>query len=145
MSDGIIGKGTVLSYESTPANPEAEPPTEAVYTDLGEVVDCSDPSITVDEAEFTHYESPDGYKEIKPTWADPGEIDVELNYLPAQEATLLGLVATEKPYRITKPDGATWDFSGFIKGMSGKNDNKGKCSTTLKIRVMGKPTFAQGD
>lgn len=138
-SNGIIGKGTILAYQTAPAAGE----TPATYEDLVEIVDCTDPDISVDEVEFTHYGSVDGYKEFKPSWADAGEVNVQANYLPEQETLLLSKIGTIETWRITKPDGATWTFSGFIKKKGGTNENQGKCGCTMTIRVTSKPAFAE--
>lgn len=130
MSDGIIGKGTILAYESGTS-----------YIDLLEVTSCSDPKPSVDEVELTHFLSPDGYREFIPTWIDASEISVEGNYLADQTETLFGLIGVVTGWQLTKSDGSVWTFDGWIKQMENDNDYQSKCTTKLTIRVTGVPDF----
>lgn len=51
------------------------------WTALPEVKDFSPAEETVDEAEFTHLESPNKTKEFKPTFKDGGTMQITSNYL----------------------------------------------------------------
>ena len=57
------------------------------WTAIPEVKSFDPAEVTVDEAEFTHLESPDKTKEFKPTFKDGGTMAVVCNFLdPVEDA-----------------------------------------------------------
>jgi hypothetical protein len=132
-SAGIVGKGTILGYKTVA--------TASTYTAMLEVTSVNQPPQTVEEVDFTHYTSDDGFKEVKPGWKSSGDVSVEGNYLSARNTTLATLVGVETDWEVLLTDGGKWHFNGFIKSWDGDMPNDGKISTKFAIRVNGKPTW----
>jgi len=115
------------------------------YTALAEVTDLSSPELSRDSVDFTHFGSPDRYREFKPGLADAGEVSVTYNLVPglADDLVIATHLATNtvETWRIVFPNGAKLDFTGFATkhGHATPMDDKMTGSATFKIS--GKPVL----
>lgn len=127
-STAIIGYGSKFYYGSAITGP---------WTEIAEVITCPPPSPEVDEAEVTHQQSPDQYREFIASLIDPGEFELELNYRADTHEFLMTNIAVNQYFRVELPDGSTFDFRGYIKGIANENPIDDRIMATATIRVGG--------
>jgi hypothetical protein len=133
-TNAIIGAGTTLGYASSQFGS---------YTSLAELADAGIPSDTADEAEATHYLSPNTRKEFLAGWLDAGEVELDLNYTAAQYAALIAILRVTKWWKLTLPDGSLIYYQGWIKKHGGVVPNKERVQIKTTIRVTSAPSFIQ--
>ena len=98
-----------------------------------------------DSIDFTHFGSPDRYREFKPGLSDAGEVTFTYNLVPglADDAVIATHMATNavEAWRVVFPNGAKLDFNGFgtKHGRATPMDDKMTGSGTIKIS--GKPAL----
>ncbi|VVT20302.1 Major tail protein V [Sphingomonas aurantiaca] len=113
------------------------------FVAFAEITELTLPELARDSVEYTHYGSPDKYREFKPGLADAGEVGIVYNLVPGllDDATIATHLATNtvEAWRVTFPNGATLDFFGFATahGRAAPMDDKMTGSATFKIS--GKP------
>jgi hypothetical protein len=134
-SAAIIGNGTTIGYQVYPASGSS-------YTTLGELVDTNTPGEKVDDVEVTNYTSPNTHKEFRPGWIEGEDVELETNYLTADQVVVNGIVGVMKTWRITLPDTHTWTWSGYINKRSNAVPNKDKINQKIGIKVADKPIYA---
>lgn len=136
-SAAMIGYGTTVHVETSAGS--------GTYTKLGEVTSVTPPNESVDEVEVTHMESPNRYKEYVQGLIDPGDISVEINYIPG-DATDDFIVAWRtsgetRNMKFTYPNAAGVTFPAFVKGYQPSiGGPSGKMSATLTCKVAGEVT-----
>lgn len=117
--------------------------TDVSPLNLKLVGECQDVKLngeTVDFAEFTHQQSPSGYREFKPTFKNPGEITCTFNWTSdAQQATLkTAFDASELLYfQILWPNSKTSTFTGYVANLGIDGSMAGALRKTLTIRITG--------
>jgi hypothetical protein len=120
------------------------------FKEIGEVVKITPPKPVRDTAEATHMKSPGATKEYIATLIEPGDMSVELNFVPASSSDtfLLAWVAggDTRQARVTYPSGSSNDAFPAI-GLSyaaGDLTPEDKMSGTLDVKVAGQvvPTRA---
>lgn len=117
----------------------------STYTAFAEVTELGVPETSRDSVDFTHYGSPDRFREFKPGLSDAGEVTLTYNLVPglADDAVIATHFATNavETWRIVFPNGAKLEFSGFATkhGRAAPMDDKMTGSATFKIS--GKPTL----
>ncbi|AHE57430.1 phage tail tube protein [Sphingomonas sanxanigenens] len=116
-----------------------------VYVEFAEINDMTLPEMARDSVEFTHYSSPDGYREYKPGLTDPGEGEFVYNLVPGKEddAIVLTHIAARlvEGWRIEYPDGATFDFRGFVTSHQHATPLEDRMTGAMTIKISGKPVF----
>ena len=75
MADGAIGYGA--EFEVQDGNQ-----SDSDWVSLGLITSITPPSDTVDQIEITHMASPNRQKQYIAGLSDPGEMSLELNYMP---------------------------------------------------------------
>jgi hypothetical protein len=133
-SEAIIGYGATFEVETSAGS--------GVFTELAEITSISPPNLAVDEVEVTHMSSPDRTKEFIAGLTDPGDMSVELNYIPASATDDFILAwrtdGSTRSCRITYPDETTTDtFPAFVKGFAPTLATADKAAATLTLKVAG--------
>jgi hypothetical protein len=117
-----------------------------VFTALSEVIEVGPPSLSRASVDATHHGSTERYQDFIPGLRDAGEVGVALNYTNAAYVTLLGKYNTDTVtnYRVTGPNGAIWQFSGFITSLEGEIPIDDKMGINVTFKVSGKPAYTAG-
>ncbi len=110
-------------------------------TKLGEVFNVGMPNEQRGEAEATHYESPGQTKEFIATLIDPGELVINLNWVPG-DATDDILVAAKASgevliMRTVPPGGQMFTYPGIVKGLERDVPIEDRMTNQVTIRVAG--------
>ena len=111
-TQGVVGFGSLV-YRGDGATPE-------VFAVITEPKDITGPQITAEFVDFTHHQSPSGFRERKPTFKSSGDVTFRTNYLHS-DASHTGLVAdasanppTLRNFRLVFIDGSAFDFSAYV-------------------------------
>ena len=109
---GVVGYNSVISIGNG-ATPE-------VFTAILEPKDISGPNITAEFADFTHMQSPSGFRERKPTYKSSGDVTFKCNYVHshASHASIIADASANPPtlrnFRLRYPDNSGFDFGAYI-------------------------------
>lgn len=141
MSDAQIGYGTTFG-RGDGASPE-------VFTTVAEVVNITPPQLSREEVEASHLSSPDQFNEYKPGMRDGGNPTITMAFLPGDltHQNILDDYHSNSlvNYQITYPDGAIFDFSGFVTGYApSEAGNNERLTVEVTFRVSGKPVLTEG-
>ncbi|WP_455156018.1 phage tail tube protein [Sphingomonas zeae] len=116
-----------------------------VFTAFAEVTDLNLPELSRDSKEFTHFGSPDGYREFKPGLSDAGEASLTYNLIPglADDAVIAAHLASKavEAWRVQFPNGAKLDFNGFATKHGRATPMEDKMTGSATFKVSGKPTL----
>lgn len=137
-----IGYGTLFA-SGNGASPE-------VFTTLGEVTNITPPGWSRDTVDATHELSPGAHREFIAGMADPGEVSLDLNFVPGgaaraaleAEKALTGSSAAITR-KITYPDGSYLTFTGILTAVEDEAPIDDKMASTVTFKVSGAPTFVQ--
>ncbi|ARR55332.1 hypothetical protein HY78_18740 [Rhizorhabdus wittichii DC-6] len=110
-------------------------------TKLGEVTNVGLPNEQSADVEATHYESPDRTREYIAGLIDPGELTIELNWIPG-DATDDLLVAAKSSgsvllMRTVVPGAQQFTYPGIVKGIERTVPIDDRMTATVTIRVAG--------
>ena len=109
---------------------------------VGEVIKFSLPEVGITDIDVSTMDSTDNYMEYIGGSADPGSIELELNYNAANDDKLIDIFGSvPETWHLTFPDNSRWSCSGYINklggGTAGPNE---KITRTIGIKCSGKPT-----
>lgn len=127
------GYSTTFAYGDISATPS--------YTTIAGVTEITPPKISAAKIDTTNFTSADEFKEQEPGLKESDDVEATLQFEKTQSATLYGLLATKKAFKVQFADGSKWEFNGFISGFGDAVDREGIVTTTVTIAVTGKPTF----
>lgn len=135
---GVDATGTTLSRSDMASVP--------TFTDIANITEGPNgPGLSRTAQDHSAHDSPDNSKEYAPGMTDPGEVSMTLNWNSAQtsHASIRDDIYDQslRDYRITEPDGAIVDFSGFVTGFDWNRPVDDKMSADVTFQVSGKPTF----
>lgn len=138
-TQGVVGLGTLLKIGDG-QSPE-------VFTAIAEVKDITGPGLTQEFAEFTHQQSPNRFREYKPTFKNSGDVTFKVNMLPddlTQGFTTSGLLKdyedqTLRNFQILYPDaGATLAaFHAYVANMQPAAPMAAPLEFNLTLRITG--------
>lgn len=136
-TEGMIGLGTKLEMGSTDSPPE--------YAMIAELTNFTPPALQREMQDATHSQSPGGWREFIAGLKDGGEAQFEGNFIPGS-ATDKRLRAAQietfkRSYRITWPNGAVWEFAGFVTAYEPEGPIEDKMTFSLTIKVTGRPAL----
>lgn len=145
VTNALIGYGVHLA-RGDGASPE-------VFTNIAELTDLSTPSMTKDQVEATHTDSPDGFREFIPGLKDGGEFTATCNFLSsnatqgnASGGALNDFIneTTTRNWRISFPGSptVTWTFKAVITGYNVITPMEDRMTLELTFKVAGAPTIA---
>jgi len=114
-------------------------------TTIAEVTAINGPAITRDTYNTTYMGS--AWQEYIAGLPDPGEISVDLNFLPANTThTLLhnDMTATAQTYNLLFTDAATttWTMTALVTALSPTAPVDGKLAATASFKLSGAITFS---
>ena len=141
-----------------------------LYAAVGQVMDISGPSISLDTQEATDRDSPDNYKQYVVTWLDAGEVTLSVNLdvdtpfhmnaatsareaAPSanppvtERASIKGLPyimeqRSLEHWRITLPGtDNNIDFTGYVTNWSTSLPLNGVITADVTLKITGKPTL----
>lgn len=121
------------------------------FTDVAEVENIEGPGLKLDLAETTNLDSAGRWKEFVPTLLDGGEINLELNFLPAHatQSYSNGLIAdmvnrTLRNFKVVWSNtGATgWVLPCYVVAFTPLAPKGEKLSAKVTLKVSGQPTLA---
>jgi predicted secreted protein len=119
------------------------------FTAVANVTDISGPSRSRESIEVTAHDSPDKYREFIKGLKDGGEVELTLNYDPAN-ATHTALDAdfeedALRDYQVVllpgEADEHTWDFSGLLTDLGEEYPTEGQMERTATFKISGKPVL----
>lgn len=117
----------------------------SAYTPLIELISLGDMEFTRDSVEFTHHGSPDGYREFKPGLTDAGEYPIGYNLIPGLVDDLVVAthfaLRTVEEWRVTFPNGATFDFKGFATSHMRATPLEDRMTGGATFKISGKPVL----
>ena len=133
-SDAIIGYGTTFSVETVAGN--------GIYVELAEITNLTPPNMSVDDIEVTHMQSPDRTKEFIAGLADPGEMSLEMNFIPGSSSDDLILAwraaGDTRSCRIDYADNSAVDtFPAYVKSYSSTMGVAEALKASLSLKVAG--------
>lgn len=145
VTEALIGLGVHVA-RGDGASPE-------VFTDIAEVIDVSPPSMTKDQVEATHTDSPDGFREYIPGLKDGGEFSLTMNFLPnnaTQNNTSGGLLndfineTSSRNWRIQFPGSpfTYWTFKATVIGYEPATPIDDRMTAVVTFKVAGAPTIS---
>jgi hypothetical protein len=132
------GYGTKLEYGSTILSGT---PT---WTEISGVDEITPPEVTVESKSTRHLKTANKFKTKAPSWKDAGSLSGALFYDKTQYSTLLGLVGTERAWRVTLADGSKTEFDGFLSKLGNPVDIDGDVKVAIEITPGDLPTFTPG-
>jgi hypothetical protein len=138
------GFGSTISYAATTVSGGVYT-VSGTYAKIAQSIDLASPEIEIGDIKLTNNDSPNQSHEYAPGLLEPGEIQFEWIYTPAEQATIYGITGDGNVYSFkeTFSDGSNFIWLGWIKkiGVETKtedNANKGK----VTIRCKSKPAFS---
>jgi hypothetical protein len=112
---------------------------------ISEVSTVSLPELSVTDIDVSSMDSASNYMEFIGGSVDPGQMDLVVNYTPAQRALSIAAVGDDDVYTLTFPDGSTYATAGYVNkngaGTAGTNE---KITSTIGIKCSGLPTHVTG-
>lgn len=119
--------------------------TGSNYVPFAEITELTTPTYSRDSVDFTHFGSPDAFREFKPGLTDAGDLGLTYNLVPglADDAVVATHFASRlvEVFRITWPNGATLDINGFATKHARATPMADKMTGSATIKVSGKPTL----
>lgn len=136
-SAALLGYGSVFEIVSD-TSPD-------LFVAMSEVKSITPPSMTVDQVEVTHMQSPNRFREFISGLLDGGEVSFEMNFIPGNTSDdrlfeLLNLptgVTRRRAMRISYPNGVTWSFNGEVTGYEPDVPFDDAMTATVTIKVSG--------
>ncbi len=113
------------------------------YTTVSEITNLSGPGRSAETLDFTHMESPEGYREIKPSFKSGGEVTLEVNYTPAVASQYVLSQDFESQliryWKVAWPDDANsyTKFQGYVTAIAPAAPVDGKLTENVTIMVSG--------
>lgn len=90
------------------------------FSSITEPKDITGPQVTPEFVDFTHQQSPAGFRERKPTFKSSGDITFRCNYIsddPTHQALIAAATAnppTKKNFKLIFPDSSGFSFSAYV-------------------------------
>jgi hypothetical protein len=139
-TQAAIGYGSKFQV----VDPSISPDT---FVDLGEVINIGPPTRDLDIIDATHMQSPNRTREFILGLIDPGEANVEMNYVPGGTTDDM-LVAIEAAAvavncRIVFPNGVNWTFLALLQSRDFDITVDDKMTHTATWKVTGSTTIGQ--
>jgi hypothetical protein len=115
-----------------------------VFTTLDvEVTNIQPPGYSREAVDATHTQSPDNFREYIAGLMDAGEVQIEMNFVPAAtDPVVTVLLAGKQNYQLLFPGVATWTFAAICTNYQPSAPIEGKMTASATFKVSGKPTLA---
>jgi len=113
-----------------------------VFTPIAEVKSITGPSFSLETIDATHMASPEGHREILPSFKSAGEVSFDVNFLPG-----IGTQAqiftdwqnrTLRNFRVQFPDesNTSWGFSAYISTICNSSGPQIVCTGSAENRLL---------
>lgn len=133
MSDAALGYGS-LFQTGDGGSPE-------VWSTVAEVTNISPPGIQRDSVDASHENGPDEWRESIPGLKTPGEMSIEMNFVPGGDAYAdLFAELSDKEVRnrrIVFPDGEVMGFRAFLTGLESQVPVDAQMKATATFTLSG--------
>lgn len=113
------------------------------WTDIAGLLEITPPKLKADDIDVSHMLTPDQIKEFEAGWAEGGEAELKIQFEADQAEDVYGLFRITKGYRVTFVNGATWKLTGYINEFGDEVDREGVITTSIKVKVSGKPLYTK--
>jgi len=143
-TQGSTGFGTLIKIGNA-ASPE-------VFTAIAECKDINGPNMSQEFAEFTHQQSPSGFREYKPTFKNSGDVTFKCNFLPdntTQGFSTAGLLKdfadqTLRNFQLLFPDtGSTLaSFNAYVANIGPTAPMANALELNVTLRITGAVTWS---
>jgi len=109
---------------------------------VGDITSISMPEVTVGDIDVSSFDSASNFMEYVGGQKEPGTLDMEVNYVPADLVDAIAAVGeANEVWQLSFPDGSIFKSNGYInKAVGGSTDPNGKISGVLGIKLSGIPT-----
>ncbi len=143
MTAARIGHGATIGWANG-TSPET-------YTTVAEVVNITGPGFSTDALDATNMGSAGGWREKIPGLKDPGEIELECNWLPGNATQDASTGVLEKyngrdvdTWRLVIPTSptTTWSALAFVSAFDPEVPVDGKMMASITLTLTGQPTLA---
>ena len=133
----LAGVGTKLEYSTDGGT---------TYTALAQVLNIGGPGMTKDTIDTTALDTADGYRTFIGGFKNPGTLTFTANFEKTQYNTLKGQFEgdTLVNYKLTTPDGSTFEFIGLVTEMPLTVPTDDKITMDVTIQISGTVTFTAG-
>lgn len=137
-TQGATGFGTLLKIGNG-NSPET-------FNAIAEVKDINGPNMSQEFAEFTHQQSPSGFREYKPTFKNSGDITFKCNFLPddtTQGFSTSGLLKdfadqTLRNFQLLFPLGSTLaSFNAYVANIGPTSPMGNALELNVTLRITG--------
>jgi hypothetical protein len=113
---------------------------------ISEVVSIALPELSMTDIDVSSMASASNYMEFIGGSVDPGQMDLIVNYTPAQRGLSIAAVGdVNETWTLTFPDGSSYATNGYINkngaGTAGTNE---KITSSIGIKCSGVPTHVTG-
>jgi hypothetical protein len=138
-SEGNVGMDTLIEMGNG-ASPE-------VFSEIPEPKDIDGPEITQEFADFTHMQSPSGFRERKPTVKSNSQVTFKCNKLAGntvQDALIAAAnanPATPKNFKMTYPDNDICTFTAY-PSVKFTSPMTGPMELSVTLSLEGAPVFS---
>lgn len=112
------------------------------YDNVAEVIRVKPPSYSRDAVEATNMDSADSFREYVAGLMDGGEVQIELNYVPATSDVLVAaMVAGAGNFQITMPNGVKFQFRAIVTSYEPDTPLEDRMTASATFKISGKPTL----
>jgi len=119
----------------------------AAWNQILEPKDISGPSITMEMIDFTHQQSPSGFRERKPSFKSSGDVTFRCNYVHSalsHQALVNAAIAnppTLSRFRLIFPDNTQFEFDAYV-GLNWTNPLNGPEEFAVTLSITGNVSVA---
>ncbi len=139
-SQGSTGKGTLLKIGNGASS--------ETFNSILEVRTISGPNLDTEFVDATHLESPDNFREQKPSFKVAGDVTFQCNFLP-DDATTQALLQTNYDAQTLTNFELTfasfskkWSFAAYVKSFGPSADPGEMLTIDVTLAISGKVTRA---
>lgn len=119
-----------------------------VFTAIAEVKSITGPNFSLETIDATHMASPNGHREVLPSFKSAGEVNFDVNFLPGvgTQASLFTDFTnrTKRNFKIEFPDEnlTKWQFSAYITNISVGAPMDDVLGASITLTISGAVNFA---
>lgn len=142
-SRAFAGQGTQLQLGDSSGG------ASTGYTTIAEATKIQRSGSKADSVDVTNMDSTGAYREILPTLLTPGDISVDLNYIPGdstqQQLQTLFDGRTKRDWKLVLPASlGHWDFNAYVTSVDFDVSFDKQGTISAKLTITGQPVFTPG-
>ena len=119
------------------------------FTTIAEVTKIGGPKFKLNLDDVTSHSSTSGWMENIPTTLDPGQVDIEISFIPttATQSQTSGLLRdfknkTKRNFQLIFPDTTQWAFAAYVVAFEPSAPVDKALSAKVTLDITGVPTLA---